>query len=155
MAFLDEGTPRWDTCRQGGSGVTVVNSLTEENLLVKGSKPVGEKYERVALTNAATDVIKGVTAGQDDFNSDDPYELTEFGICRVKTAQKLRVRTATAYVAANYGKGINPDATTGQEGWATVAATGGTGRIAGGETIGTGGTAKHYLDFWMDEASPR
>lgn len=151
MGFLDEGTPRWETCQQGGTGVTAVNSLTEQNLLVKGSRGVGAKYEQVALTNNAADIIKGVTAGQDAFNSDDPYELTSFGICRVKTAEKLRVRTATAYVAADYGKGIAPDATSGNEGFATVAATGGTGRIVGGETIGT----KHYLDFWMDESSPR
>ena len=37
MAFLDEGTPRWDTFRQGGSGNTAVNSLTDDYLLAKSS----------------------------------------------------------------------------------------------------------------------
>lgn len=156
MAFLDEGTPRWDTCRQSGSGGAAVNSLTESNLLVVGNKVVGEKYERVALTTAATDIIKGVIDGTpDDFNSTDPYTSESFGLVRIKTSEKMRVRTATAYVASDYGKGINPDATTNQEGWAVVASTGGTGRIVGGESIGSGANIKHYLDFFMDESSPR
>ena len=45
MAFLDEGTPRWDTYQQGGSGVTAVNSLTDNNLLVVASKGVGQIQE--------------------------------------------------------------------------------------------------------------
>ena len=151
MAFLDEGTPRWDTYEQGGTGVTAVTSTTPEYRLVTASRAAGAKYDKVALTNAATDVIEGVTAGADDFNSVDPYELKDVKMCRVKTSEKLRVETATAYVAANKGKGINPDATSGNEGMAVVAASGGTGRIAGGETIGT----KHFLDFWMNESSPR
>lgn len=150
MAFLDEGQPKWETCRQGGSGGTAVNSNTDSNLLVTGSKAVGEKYERVALTNATTNVIKGVIDGKPDgFNSTDPYTNGRFGLVRVKTAEKMRVRTATAYTASDKGKGINPDAA--NIGYAVVAATGGTGRIDGGETI----DGKHYLDFWMNEASPR
>ena len=153
MAFFDEGTPRWGSYEQGGTGVTAVTSETPEYRLVTASRAVGAKYDKVALTNAATDVIEGVTAGADDYASIDPYTTppSNVKLTRIKTSQKLRVETATAYVAANKGKGINPDATSGNEGMAVVAATGGTGRIDGGETIGT----KHYLDFWMNESSPR
>ena len=151
MAFLDEGHSRWTEYVQSGSGNTAIDSDTEDWLLVKGSQATTDKYRAAQLTNAATDVIDGVTQGADDFKSIDPYKPEEHNLVRVKTAEKLRVRTATAYVATDYGKGIAPDATSGNEGFATVAATAGTGRIVGGETIGT----KHYLDFWMNESSPR
>ena len=149
MAFLDEGTPRWDTFQQGGSGDTVVNSLTDDYLLVKGSKNTTDKYEVAALTSAATDVIRGVTAGADDFNSTDIYTNSKFGIVRIKTGQKLRARTATAYVASDYGKRVAADATANQRGWVTVVSTGGVGRVVGGETI----NSIHYIDFWLDESS--
>lgn len=152
MAFLDEGTPRWTDCLQsGGSGATAITGATDDNLLVVLSRAVGAKYDTANLTTAATDVIAGVTAGADSFESPDPYSNASPKLVRVKTSEKMRVRTATAYVAANYGKGIAADQTTNQEGWAIVAATGGVGRIVGGETI----DGKHYLDFWMNEASPR
>lgn len=148
MAFLDEGKSRWDTYEQGGSGVTAVTATTERWLLVTASKALTDKYAKVEKTNEATDVIEGVTDGADDFASTDPYTRKDSRLIRVKTSQKLRVRTATAYVAANKNKGIAPDDTVGNEGFATVEATGGTGRVIGGETIG----GKHYLDFWKDES---
>lgn len=147
MAFIDEGTPRWDTFEAGGTGDTAVDSSTEANLLVVGSKGTTDKYEKVALTSAAIDDFCGVTDKVDGFNSDDPYKLTSLKLVRVKTSKKLRVRTDTAYVAADYNKSIVADATSGKQGYGVVSSTNGKGRVVGGETIGT----KHYLDFWLDE----
>lgn len=148
MAFLDEGQPRWDTYKQGGTGDTAVTSDTERWLLVTATKAPTDKYATVALTSAATDVIEGVTDGGDDFNSTDPYTREDQKLVRVKTGSKIRVRSATAYASANRNKGIAPSAAADQDGWATVASTGGYGRIVGGETVG----AKHYLDVWVDES---
>lgn len=148
MGFLDEGNSRWETVAQSGSGSAQITGATEDNLLVVLSKAPTDKYKAAKLTTAATDNFHGVTAGADDFDSQDPYDKANHKLLRVKTSEKLRVRTATAYVSANYGKGVAADATSGQEGWGTVAATGGKGFIVDGETIGTA----HYLDFWMEES---
>lgn len=148
MAFLDEGQPRWDTYKQGGTGNTAVTSETERWLLVTATKAPTDKYATVKLTNATTDVIEGVTDGGDDFNSTDPYTLKDQKLIRIKTGKKIRVRSATAYVASNRNKGITPSAAANQQGWVTVASTGGYGRIIGGETIGS----KNYLDVWVDES---
>ena len=142
MAFLDEGTPRYETYKQG-----TANSASERWLLVKGSKAIGAKYPTADLTTAASDNFDGVLDNAEAGNVTDPFD-TSFtgGICRVKTGEKLRVRTATAYAASNYNQRIVPDAT--NNGYGSASASNGKGRIVGGETIGT----KHYLDFWLDES---
>lgn len=160
MAFFDEGTPRWDTCIAGGSGDDAVTATTEEFLLVEGDKDPGDKYTTVKLTNPAdaaaanTMDIYGVTAGGSDTDASmDPYELKSSRKIRIKTSKKLRCRTATAYVAANHGQKVVPSHAANEKGWGNADATNGQGRIVGGETIGTGSSAKHYLDFFIDESS--
>ena len=148
MAFLDEGTPRWEDISQGGTGTTAITGSTDNNLLVVMSKAPTDKYKAGRLTNAATDDFGGVTAGQDSFDSNDPYELKTQKMMRVKTSEKLRVRTATAYTGTNYGQKVVPDATSGNEGFGSAHATNGKGFIVGGETVGS----HHYLDFWLDES---
>ena len=147
MAFKDEGTPRWETCEAGGTGGVAVDADTDEFLLVLGDRAAGAKYATVQLTTAATEIIKGVTAGVDSDETMDPYELTTSRKVRIKTSKKLRARTATAYVVANYGQTVIPDAT--NDGYVATHATDGVGRVVGGETIGT----RHYLDFFLDESS--
>jgi hypothetical protein len=149
MAFKDEGTPRWETCEAGGSGDTVVNADTDEFLLVKGDRAAGAKYATVELTDLATEIIKGVTRGVDSEETMDPYELSTSRKVSIKTSKKMRARTATAYVVANYGQTVVPDATAGNEGYVDAHATDGVGRCVGGETIDT----RHYLDFFLDESS--
>ena len=120
-------------------------------MLVKGDKAVGAKYAVVRLTTAATEIILGVTAGVDSEATMDPYELASSRKVRVKTSKKLRARTATAYVVANYDRRIAPDAT--NDGYVAVVTTGGVGRCVGGETLSVDGTDRHYLDFFLDESS--
>ena len=151
MAFKDQGTPRWDTCIAGGTGDVAVNADTDEFLLIKGDLAPGAKYPTVELTNHATnDKIRGVTAGGvDDEATMDPYDLTETVKLRVKTSKKLRARSSAAYAAADYGRRIAPDATSGNEGYVSAVTSGGVGRCVGGETI----DSVHYKDFFLDESS--
>ena len=145
MAFKDEGTPRWETCHAS----TGIDADTDEFLLVEGDRTAGAKYATVQLANATAEIIKGVTAGVDTEETMDPYDLATSRKIRVKTSKKLRCRTATAYVVANYGQVVQPDDTSGQEGWGVAHATVGQGRIVDGETI----DSVHYLDFFLDESS--
>ena len=148
MTFYSEGISRWDKIEQAGSGATALTATTPRWRLVTTTKAPADRYAKGELTNATTDVIAGVTDGADDFASTDPYTLKDSKLARIKTSCLLWVETATAYVGANKDKGIEPDATAGNEGMATVAASGGTGRIVDGKTVG----GKHYLAFWKDES---
>lgn len=146
MAFFDEGTPRWETCKAGGTGATAITADTEDYLLVVGSKAPNDKYTTVSLTDAAADVIYGVTGHVDSEESMDPYDYENHRLTRVKRGKKLRCRVTAAYTAANHGQKITPSATNGQEGQGVMGATG-VGRIVDGETI----ESKHYADFFMSE----
>ena len=99
MAFFDEGTPRWEKCIAGGSGDTAVDASTERYLLVTGSRASRADLTTVALTNAATDKIYGVTdqKGANPNEEIDPYTLSLDRNIRIKRSEKLRCRVTTAY----------------------------------------------------------
>lgn len=147
MAFFDEGTPRWEKCTAGGTGGTAVDASTKRWSLVIGSVAnTGDKLATVALTNVAAQKPYGVIDqdGADDNETMDPYTLSSARRVRVKRSEKLRVRADAAYATTNFGQQIKPTTTAGV---AEAVASGGFGRIVGGETIGT----DHYYDFWVDE----
>ena len=148
MAFLDEGTPRWEKCTAGGSGDTAVAANTPRWSLLVGTKPgLTDDLTTVALTDAATQKPYGVLDqdGSDKNPTMDPYSLKSARRCRVKRSEKLRVRASAAYATTMFGQQIKPTTTAGV---AEAVASGGFGKIVGGETIGT----NHYFDFWIDEA---
>lgn len=148
MAFKDEGQPRWETYDAGGSGDTAVTASTPSHLLVKGSRAVGAKYKKAALTSAATDTIDGVIDHVRSEETTDPYENIDIRQVRVKRSKKLRCRVDAAYAAANYGQSIAPSADSSQRGWGTFSATYNGTFVDGGETI----DGVHYADFWKDES---
>ena len=97
MGFIDEGSPRWETCEAGGSGAVLVNAETEDYLLVVGSKAPGSRQVSVQLTNTATAVIYGVTNRAKAVESVDPYSLANVREVRIKRGEKLRCRVTTPY----------------------------------------------------------
>ena len=147
MAFLDEGKPRWEDCEAAGSGDTQITATTEEFLLVTGTKAPGDKYTKCELTNAADDVIFGVTRHVSPKMAYDPYIHKKIRMVSVKRGEKLRCRVKVAYTAANFGKKIVPSANSGEEGWGIIGDSG-IGRVVDGETI----DGKHYADFWYEES---
>ena len=148
MAFLDEGTPRWEKCNAGGANATAVTASTPRySLLVGSHAAVTDKLATVALANVATQKPYGVLdqGGADTNETMDPYTLKSSRKCRVKRSEKLRVRADAAYTAGDFGNQIKPTTVAGV---AESVASGGFGKIVGGETIGS----NHYYDFWIDEA---
>ena len=152
MAFFDEGTPRWEKCVAGGTGGTAVGTSTKRYSLLVGSQPnAKDKYTTVALTNTTSQKPYGVLdqEGADENATMDPYTLESNRKCRVKRSEKLRVRGNEAYAVAKFGMQIKPTATAGV---AEAVASGGFGKIVGGESVTVDGTTEHYFDFWIDEA---
>ena len=103
MAFLDEGTPRWEKCNAGGPGDTAIDADTERHLLVVGSKAGRAALATVRLTSAATHKIYGVTdqEGANPNEDIEPYTLSLDRRIRIKRRQKLRCRVTTAYKASS------------------------------------------------------
>ena len=148
MAFYDEGTPRWEKCNAGGANTTAVTASTPRWSLVVGSQAAAtDKLATVELANATTERPYGVLdqEGADKNETMDPYTLKSSRKCRIKRSEKLRVRASAAYATSMFGQQIRPTTTPGV---ASAVASGGFGRIVGGETIGS----NHYFDFWIDEA---
>ena len=147
MAFFDEGTPRWEKCIAGGASNTAVSTSTPRwSLLLATDASANDKYKTVALTNVATAKPYGVLDqdGADNNETIDPYTLKNSRKCRVKRSEKLRVRADAAYATTDFGAQIKPTTTPGV---AEAVASGGFGRIVGGETV----DGVHYYDFWIDE----
>ena len=99
MAFLDEGSPRWEKCIAGGLGDTAISADTERYLLVVGSRTARADLTTVVLTSVATQKIYGVTDQEGANPNEDinPYNLSLDRRIRIKRRQKLRCRVTKAY----------------------------------------------------------
>ena len=145
MALRDFGNNKFvQDCVPGGTGSTAITKDTKPYLLVTASKAVGTNVATVKLTSAATELIHGTTRKTDENNTYDIYAKSYTKRTSIDRSNFQWVEAAAAYVAADFGKGIVPDDTNGNEGFGKIVSTGGVGRVEFGITEGT----QHFLGVY-------
>ena len=125
------------------------DTAKDGSLAVVGTRAIGADYPTVTLTDGNNDIILGA------LTSEYQEDLVPFGSSGVADSDFVSVvdkgvvafRTNTAYVAANFGAAVRPDANANRNGWVEFNAAATQFRCVGGYSVG----GAHYLLVDLDK----